>query len=127
MEFRCNQCGLCCQVVGRTVDRARAVRDEAIEEGTIEDLIPVVTDVASFPYLYNEHGRCEKLGEDNKCTVYFNRPGMCDVEETRSKFYKAMSKKDFYMVNEGYCQSLQEEAVLTAREEEKGRIVIVKR
>lgn len=125
MEFRCNSCGLCCQVVGRTVDRARLVVTEAGDNA--KDLIPIVTEVASFPYAYNEHGRCEKLGEDNKCTVYFNRPRMCDVEETRSKFYKEMSKKDFYMINEGYCQSLQEEALLSAAEVEKSKIEVVKR
>lgn len=63
MEFPCTGCGICCTKVGKLVD--------AVNFGILEE--------EDFPYDHKD-GRCEMLGEDNKCTIYDTRPTICSVE-----------------------------------------------
>lgn len=66
-SFPCTQCGICCSLVGRillTKDlQPNSVIREAIEE---------------FPYKTDSAGCCEKY-VDNKCSIYEDRPTMCNV------------------------------------------------
>lgn len=63
-KFPCNGCGSCCK---------------RIDIKNIEDA------GETFPYQV-VNGRCEKLSDDNKCTVYENRPDVCNIDFMITKF-----------------------------------------
>lgn len=86
MSFPCTSCGACC----RRIDNAK-------------DIINT-SPVYSFPYSWDESGRCEMLGDDNKCKVYENRPTICNVDKLRKAL--GVSKKKFYAINIEGCHSL---------------------
>ncbi len=91
LKFDCTGCGSCCRRVG---DNLAAHQK------------------AGFPYGVKEDGRtCEKLEEDNKCTVYENRPEMCSVE---AMYYKVHSKsgktkKSVFLMEATICNSFIKE------------------
>ena len=65
--FPCTQCGLCCKNIGNILS------NYSIFPTVIQDL------VKRFPYKVNEDGSCSKLNSDNFCSVYDNRPIMCNI------------------------------------------------
>lgn len=86
MSFPCTGCGACC----RHIDNAK-------------DVINTLPELA-FPYTWDETGRCEMLGEDNRCKVYETRPLICNVDKLKD-FY-GVSKKKFYAINIEGCHKL---------------------
>ena len=64
-EFPCTSCGLCCKNI----------------KSIFQDMKdPMLNFLASkFPYKMLEDGSCEML-KDNQCSVYENRPLICNVE-----------------------------------------------
>jgi hypothetical protein len=66
-----------------------------------------------FPYQANEAGVCEKLGADNKCTVYENRPEICRTDKVYEKYFAdRMTKFEYYKLNaEGCNKFMQEDGV----------------
>lgn len=78
MKFPCTGCGCCCKRVG------------LVKNFLTED---------QFPYNPKDDGSCEML-IDNKCSVYDNRPEICDV-------YK-MSLKSDLDIKEYYKQSIDQ-------------------
>jgi uncharacterized protein len=101
MEFNCTACGMCCANAGKYVDSAK----EQLLAGNKTDL---VKDVSSFPHDYDLAGKCEMLGDDNKCKVYENRPDICNVEKTRDKHFNWLSKEKYFEITEGLCKQIQE-------------------
>jgi len=90
----CNSCGICCKVVGIAVDLAKSNPSKD----------PLTLEASRFPHAYDETGRCEKLGPDNKCTIYDTRPDICNIARIYEKHYrKLISRKDFYDQNEIAC------------------------
>ena len=89
MSFPCTGCGACC----RHVDRANYLINANPE--------------LNFPYTWDQTGKCEMLGDDNKCKVYETRPLICNVDKF-IKFY-AISEKKFYKLNIKSCHSLMKE------------------
>lgn len=87
--FKCTGCGSCCKRVNIVVKATSH--------------IPELT----FPYQWDESGRCEKLGNDNQCTVYEIRPLICNVELLAE--FLAIDKDLFYNENYNACIILQEE------------------
>ncbi|KHM51450.1 hypothetical protein NZ47_10510 [Anaerovibrio lipolyticus] len=80
--FPCSRCGNCCKSIGKTIwGKAMALED----------------------------GSCKWLNtETNLCTIYNNRPTMCNVDECYEKFYiTEMSRDDFYQLNKQVCHMLQ--------------------
>lgn len=63
MSYPCTQCGCCCHRMDQVVENAKYLDDEYV-----------------FPYKYDETGRCEMLTDDNLCSVYDNRPIVCNVD-----------------------------------------------
>ena len=60
-----------------------------------------------FPYRANKDGSCEKLGEDGKCTVYENRPLVCNISGMFKKFWSiGLTRKEHYLVEAKSCNSL---------------------
>lgn len=87
MNFKCTGCGLCCQHVDRAVENTKHI--EWLE----------------FPYDWDDSGRCEKLNENNQCSVYEDRPLICNVEMFAEAFN--LNKEEFYKLNEQSCIDLQ--------------------
>lgn len=69
-----------------------------------------------FPHSFDESGRCEMLGEDNKCSVYDSRPLICNISAIATKL--KINKEEFFKHNAMSCNELLEKS---GREE---RIVI---
>ena len=82
MKFPCSRCGACCRKIG---------------------LI--------YPELARpDGGGCKYLSEDNLCTIYPNRPLLCNVDKFYDEFLKdKMSREDFYELNLSACKKLQED------------------
>jgi Fe-S-cluster containining protein len=89
MSFPCTSCGACC----RHIDRAESIINTKPEY--------------SFPYKWDESGRCEMLGEDDKCKVYNDRPTLCNIDKLLD--VSGMSKKKFYAINIKGCHDLMKE------------------
>lgn len=78
-KFNCDKCGLCCMLAGKAVEFARSI-DES-DRNEKEEL------AASFPYEFDEKGRCENLNDDLTCKIYEKRPLICRVNEVWEKFH----------------------------------------
>jgi Fe-S-cluster containining protein len=61
-----------------------------------------------FPYGVKEDGSCEKL-EDNRCTVYDNRPLLCDIDRLAKQADLPMSRIEWYSMSYQGCNTLQME------------------
>lgn len=90
MSFNCTGCGLCCLHVDRAVEMTK------------------MSHILEFPYTWDESGKCEMLGDDHKCTIYHDRPLLCNVEKFAEVF--KLDKEEFYKANEEACKDLQTEA-----------------
>lgn len=86
--FKCSGCGLCCKKIDVVV-----ALTEHVEE-------------LKFPYKH-ENGVCEKLTDDGKCSVYSDRPLICNVDKFAEHFN--LDKGEFYKINEDACKMLQNE------------------
>jgi hypothetical protein len=81
MKFPCSKCGACCRKIGEI-----------------------------YPELEGPDGSCIYLSSDNLCTIYPNRPLLCNVD----KFYEEclkdrMSKEEYYELNLKGCKNLQDD------------------
>jgi len=77
--FPCSGCGCCCRRAKHTVALLN------------------ITDPQNefyFPYKFNEDGSCEMLNVDNKCSVYENRPTVCNIDKTI--LLAGLNKEQFY-------------------------------
>lgn len=100
-KFNCNACGACCLNAGERVKDARAKMGTQYENRVVREL-------ANFPYGFDETGRCEKLGTDNKCTIYDSRPLICSVDRVYEKFVnKSMELQEYYDFQNRACRVLQ--------------------
>jgi Fe-S-cluster containining protein len=59
-----------------------------------------------FPYKAKENGHCEKL-IDNRCSVYDDRPLLCNVERLADETNMPMNKTTWYAMNYAGCNTLQ--------------------
>lgn len=80
--FPCNQCGLCC----RNLQGIEALQEYDLGNGTCKYLI------------------------DNKCSIYEDRPEICQVDTMFEKyFYKHMNWDQYVLENIKVCQQLQKD------------------
>jgi len=91
MKFPCQKCSLCC----RHIDRAVNLFTEAGFD-------------IKFPYKWTD-GVCEML-KDNLCSVYENRPLICNVDRYIKE--NKINKHWFYKLNIEACNRLMDEAGL---------------
>lgn len=95
--FGCTACGECCRHVGKNLEvMFEFLRSNGVSKRHIK-----------FPYKLDDNGKCEKLGDDGKCTVYDKRPNIC-----RSEWILKMSKmnvNDFYDGVVDNCNKLMDE------------------
>lgn len=85
-KFNCTGCGACCS-------RIKKVADLVID---IEEL--------RFPYAISEAGKCEKLDENNRCSVYDERPLICNID--RMSEYMNIPIDVFYEMNKKACNEM---------------------
>jgi len=88
--FKCSGCGVCCHHVDRAVESSK---DLGLD----------------FPYGWNEDGKCDMLGDDNKCTVYDKRPLLCNVDKLIEVF-DIKDKEGFYELNKQACNAMMGDA-----------------
>jgi Fe-S-cluster containining protein len=65
-DFPCTQCGQCCRHISSILAHSNYPT-------VVQDL------VNRFPYEVNDDGSCSMLTEDGLCSVYDNRPIMCNI------------------------------------------------
>ncbi len=90
VRFECNGCGLCC---GNTDHKLRHIlllesEAEAISASTGQPIEDFATERGTAPYIYEMKkvgGNCFFL-EDNKCTIYGERPLICRFYPFELKF-----------------------------------------
>jgi hypothetical protein len=70
--------------------------------------------IDEFPYEMKSDGSCEKL-VNNICSVYDDRPTMCNIETAHEKVDMPMTKDEWYAANYAGCYSLAREANLNVR------------
>lgn len=105
-EFPCISCGLCCSNIGSDVQQAK----ESVSTHPINIMLK------EFPHAFDENGRCEMLGEDNKCSVYEDRPTICNISAIATKL--KIDRVEFFLHNAISCNELLE------KNNKKERIVI---
>tara|TARA_R100000234_G_scaffold52390_1_gene31455 strand:- start:211 stop:471 length:261 start_codon:yes stop_codon:yes gene_type:complete len=50
--------------------------------------------------------RCIYLSEDNKCSIYDNRPDICRTENVYEHFKHKLTKKEYYIQSTKMCHKL---------------------
>lgn len=105
-DFPCISCGLCCSNIGADVQQAK----ESVSTHPINMMLK------EFPHAFDKNGRCEMLDHDNTCSVYHNRPLICNISAIAAKL--KIDKEEFFLHNAISCNELLEKS---GREE---RIVI---
>ena len=82
MHFPCDSCGICCKHIGQ---------------------------IPQLAHFDNGKGQCVHLNENNQCTIYEQRPEICNVAFMYEKHYKTQySKEEFYALNIQICEMLKE-------------------
>lgn len=98
MDFPCTSCGECCKKVGAVL------ANRALDDTPIGKLLKI------FPYKTNEQGHCEML-VDGRCSVYENRPLICNVRRMTEIFYSD-NPVGHYIDSAKACNNMIEEAGL---------------
>jgi Fe-S-cluster containining protein len=75
--------------------------------------------IGSFPYAVDENGQCEKLTEDNKCSVYDKRPELCRVDVGYRHFKETMTKKQYIQASIATCKMLMGQVLKMSENEIK--------
>lgn len=78
--FNCERCGCCC----RNLDKS---------------------DI--YAPLNRGDGVCKYL-KGNDCSIYKNRPVLCQIDESYEKFFsEIITRENFYKINKEMCKKLQ--------------------
>ena len=70
MDFPCTSCGEGCKNIGSGFEKTLKLGAPK----AIKDLIE------RFPYKLDENGACSMLNDDNTCSVYDDRPIICNIK-----------------------------------------------
>ena len=73
-DFPCTSCGLCCKQMNVVLNTDHD-----------NDLLNFI--VSKFPYEVSEDGVCEKLNDNNQCSVYEDRPLICNIRIMSKLFH----------------------------------------
>lgn len=93
-KFPCTGCGACCRRIHNLKDYS--------DKLALDNNMPEI----SFPYGHN-NGACEKL-IDNKCSVYEDRPLICNVDKMQEIL--KIDKSIFYKMNADVCNDFIKES-----------------
>jgi len=97
-DFPCTSCGQCCRHMKNIISNSESFPT------VIKDLID------RFPYDTNPDGSCSKLNEEGLCSVYENRPIMCNVKLMGQLLHQDTT--EWYRINAENCNKLINEANL---------------
>ena len=67
-DFPCTSCGLCCKQIGLILTNKTQLPE-------FQQFL-----LSKFPYKALEDGSCEMLDSDNQCSVYNDRPLLCNAK-----------------------------------------------
>ena len=96
-KFPCTSCGQCCRNVHRLLD---VTHDD-----------PVFNDLISrFPYKLKEDGSCEMLTDSGLCSVYDQRPLLCNLK--RAALLLGFHDDDWMNMQADECNKMIDEAGL---------------
>src|SRR5690349_13604923 len=100
--FPCTRCGVCCKTIGRLITEAINATDNQN---------PLIVEIRSFPFKVNGQ-TCSMFIEGEGCSVYNNRPDICNIDKMYEKYYKhtGMSLKEYYSYNAAGCNILIDES-----------------
>jgi Fe-S-cluster containining protein len=90
-SFPCTGCGCCCRRI-----------NQAVRHFNINDKKHPLY----FPYGWDEDGVCDNLTEDNKCTIYEERPLICNIEKFGK--YMELNPKEFFAQNIRACNYMMD-------------------
>ena len=92
IDFPCTQCGECCRQLGNVLANS--------------SIFPTVTQdlLKHFPYKPNPDGSCSKLTSDGLCSVYDNRPIVCNIKLMSQVLHQNTSQ--FYQNQAHNCNKL---------------------
>lgn len=94
-DFKCDSCGACCRNLN--VLQSYGINNN----GKFAKLI------ADFPYKHT-NGVCEMFDTiTNKCTVYENRPIVCNVKKLHDVCFPTVPLSKWYSINEKGCNVLK--------------------
>ncbi len=96
-EYPCTGCGQCCRMVKGIMEAKELVQpgDNFYDE------------YISFPFNTKEDGSCEKLNDDNTCSVYDDRPDLCNSEKIYLKYFSGNETKlEYYFRSMSACNQL---------------------
>lgn len=104
MIYPCQKCGRCCWTIGKLVEEARKpIKNANNYQAALATMLRL------FPYAWDDSGRCVKLGKNNKCTIYYKRPLVCNVKKLYVKlFSKAVTWSKFIKMNLENCKKLRD-------------------
>jgi len=92
----CNKCNaVCCKHVGVII--IEAMQSEKIAEEIKNNFI-------AFPHEVNEDGSCSML-KNNRCSVYNDRPVVCNSDYIKENFFKDMNKSMYDLWMKLSCES----------------------
>jgi Fe-S-cluster containining protein len=94
-KFPCSSCGVCCHRIDKAVNMIGISSKEPDSE-------------FYFPFSWDETGKCEMLTKDNKCSVYDNRPTICNIDRLQKMI--DIPKDEFYKMNINACNTMMDEA-----------------
>ncbi len=83
--FNCKCCGECCKHIG------------CIEEMKEYD---------------RGDGVCKYLKNDNKCSIYNNRPNLCNGKYVYEKYYSHLTVEEFHNMIRSLCNEIREKSHL---------------
>ena len=95
-DFPCTSCGQCCRVIGEYFDHSHSNYKSAS--------LAVKTLIDAFPYDINPDNSCSMLSEDGLCTVYENRPIICNTKFAPQLNH--MSQSQFNQLMAQHCNIL---------------------
>ena len=91
-DFPCTQCGLCCKQLKSTLDN-------------LDSFPTVIKDLLKrFPHQTNPDGSCSKLNEDGSCSVYEDRPIICNIDLMGQLLHQDTT--EWYRINAENCNKL---------------------
>ena len=106
-SFPCTSCGQCCRNVHYLLDMP--------DDGSVYSEL-----IRRFPYNTNEDGSCEMLTDDGLCSVYENRPLLCNLK--LAALLVGYTNDDWMKLQATECNSMIKEAGL----DEKYKVMVDK-
>ena len=92
-SFPCTQCGQCCRHVGPLLED---------KDNLLDPLRKALVD--SFPYQARDDGSCEMLDKDGLCSVYDDRPMLCNIYLMAKAQNKDLT--DYYLTSAQLCNKM---------------------